>query len=221
MAAAIPLAVMAGSAVYNHYHKSAAQKAQAAGQAGTTAIAQGATTAAQPLLSQGTENLGAAGSYYKQVLGSRSAAQNAVAPETQQALDYYKGAEGKASMTMRGGARDNAVAELERQKVGQLSTFMPMARANAAQGAGQVGNAQTSAGANLYGAAGSAYGQLFNQGTQQKKQEGETGAAWGKAAQAAAGGVINYYANKQTPGGGTASRGGLTPGQVFSGGTGF
>lgn len=140
----------------------------------------------QQLTQAGGQNLGAAGDYYRNILSNRGAARESLAPETTNALEYYRGAEGKAKRTMRGGSRDYALAELDRQKVGQIAGFLPQARANAAQGATGVGGTQVGAGTNLAGtgvnaASNAAYasGGLFNQASQLRQQQQEGGKQWG------------------------------------------
>lgn len=222
MAAAIPFAIQAGSAIYSHYKN---KKANAATQANTAA--QGAAAgqqfgAAGPLLQQGTGlaqqgqgTLGAAGSYYKNILGSRTAATHALAPEMSSALDFYKGGQGRIQNTMRGGARDVASAELERQKVGQLANMLPTARANAAQGATAVGGAQTGAGSALIGqgsnaAATGGYlsGGFQNANEAQIRRNTEAAEAWGRIASGIFGAVAN---RKKTAG---QNRGGVYTGAL-------
>lgn len=117
-------------------------------------------------VSRGARELEAPASYYRNILGSRQAAQQALAPETTTALEYYRGAEGKSRRTLQGGARDEALAELDRQKVGQLAGFLPAARRTAAEGATGVGRAYgdlagtSGALGNIYGGLGSAAGNL-------------------------------------------------------------
>jgi hypothetical protein len=141
----------------------------------------------------GTETLGGAANYYRNILSNRQAASASLAPEQATALDYYRGAEGKTSRTLRGGQRDYALADLERQKVGQFANMLPQARALAAKGAEGVGgtqlqggSAQTGAGTALLGqgvnaaaTAGNIYGNLFKQGTDINTQKQEGGKKWG------------------------------------------
>lgn len=165
------------------------------GTAGSQLLQQG-----QGMTQQGGNYLGQAGNYYSNLLGSRSALRSATAPETATALDYYKGAEGKVNRNLRGGSRDVASAELDRQKVGQLAMIPAAARARAASGLsevggqfGQMGNAAAGQGVYATGTSATAGSQLFNQGTgigEQQRQAGNTvgnflfdiinGTKWGK-----------------------------------------
>lgn len=227
-AAAIPFALKAApyaaSVLGGLFGKklSGPSSTQQAGVAGTQGSAAALSGQVNPLLQQGANltaggqgSLGAASDYYKNILGDRNAATNAIAPETTQALDYYKGSEGKINETMRGGARDTAIAELERQKVGQIAGYLPAARANAAAGATQVGAAQVGAGNAASGqgvnaAANSGYlsNQLFNQGTTIANQQQAGGNAMGK--------MIFSILNGMGKGKGSGS--GISPTTLFSGG---
>lgn len=119
----------------------------------------------------------AAAAYYAPLAaGSRGAMDQALAPDRAAITDTYRGA-GKAieASGMRGGTRDLANAELNRDRAGRLSLLAPAARANAAAalpaiGAGrtQLGAAQAGVGLGLSGqgiqaqtAAGGAQSNLF------------------------------------------------------------
>lgn len=150
--------------------------------------------AAAPLLQQGAgmvaeggRGLGDASAYYRNILSSRRGAAETLAPETTTALEYYRGAENKAKRTLSGGSRDYALAELDRQKVGQIAGFLPSARANAAEGMERIGGTQIQGGASLTGQGANALANagylrsgLFNNATTIRDQEAEGGAAWGK-----------------------------------------
>jgi hypothetical protein len=144
----------------------------------------------QALTGQGQEQLGAAGNYYGKILGGdRAEMRSAMSPEISTALDYYKGAASKTARTMKGGAKDMALAELDRSKVGNLAMMGVQARQGAAAGAERVG-------AQFFGAGGQQTGQgiqaganagylnnaLFNQGTQVQDRARQTGASFGKLA---------------------------------------
>lgn len=196
MAAAAPFAIKAGMALGSSLlgkKLSGPSKDQKTAMAGTQAAAKSVGQYATPLVQQGGqlaqaggENLGAAGSYYRNLLGSRQQAQNAVAPEVQNAMSYYRGAENKTKRTMTGGSRDYALAELDRQKVGQIAAFTPAARRAAAEGSAQIGSSLLGAGANLtntgVGAAGTAAqinNSLYSQAADQQKQQTEGGKQMG------------------------------------------
>lgn len=89
---------------------------------------------------------GQAGSYFSPLLsGSRGAMDQALAPDRAAITDTYRGASNALS-GMRGGQRDLAQAELNRDRAGRLSLLAPTARAGAAQGMLQVGQGRTGVG---------------------------------------------------------------------------
>lgn len=147
-----------------------------------------------PLLGDAQKSLTGASSAYNQVgsymspilSGSRGAMNQALAPDLAAITDTYRGA-GKAieNSGMRGGTRDLATAELNRDRAGKLALLPAQARANAAsgmmdvgQGKANVGATQAGAGGNLFGQATSAkqgatsgYGTLFGGALQQQQQQ--------------------------------------------------
>jgi hypothetical protein len=193
-AAAIPLAKVGISLAGAGLGKLFGRKSKEQKQAMETTAAAGPmlTGAAGPMLQQGSQlgrqgagYLEGAGQYYRNILGDRTAARSSLAPENATALEYYRGAEGKAKRTLRGGSRDYALAELDRQKVGQLAGFLPMARANAAQQLGGLGGTAISGGTGLSGTAGGLLSEASGIGQQQFEQAGkirEQGKEGGQAA---------------------------------------
>lgn len=170
-------------------------KQQNAAMTANTQAITGLQNAATPFLQrggamadQGMGYLNNAGQYYRQILGSRQAANAALAPETASVLDYYRGAEGKTQRTLRGGSRDYALAELDRQKVGQIAGMVPLARRDAAAQIGNLGGTALSAGAayggeggNLLMGAGQLTGDMFRNATTLENQANQGGKAWGGA----------------------------------------
>lgn len=196
MAAAVPFALKAGAMIGGSLlgkKLSGPSGAQKSATAGTQASAAQLGGMAPPLMKQGQQmteaggqNLGAAGDYYRNILSNRQSARESLAPEMQSALEFYKGAESKTKRTQRGGSRDYALAELDRQKTGQLAGMLPAARSMAAQGAGSVGGTQVGAGSaaantGVNAASNAAYvnSGLFNQASQVRNQEQEGGKGWG------------------------------------------
>lgn len=196
MAAAVPFAIKAGTMLGGALlgkKTSGASKQQQQAQQGTAQSAQMLMNAAGPLMrtgynmmGQGQQSLGQAGSYYSNILSNRRAASESLAPEMKTAMDYYTGAGKKVQRTMRGGARDYAQAELDREKVGNMAMMLPAARARAAEGATGVGGtmldagtALTAQGGNLYSNAAGVNNQMFQQAGTIRNQEAEGGKAWG------------------------------------------
>lgn len=228
MAAAIPFAIQGGSALASYFMNKKNAKAQASAQQLTQQSGAQTAAAAPPLLQQGkelgqqgagylrqgAEQLQGAGSYYSNILSNRRSANESLAPENATALEYYRGAGNKVQRTMQGGQRDYAQAELDRQKVGQLASYVPTARANAAQGMERVGSASGQLGGTALAAGGAASGQgvnaamgggylnnmAFNQGQVQRQNAADTGNTWGKLFSSA----LSAYLNR-----GKGSGGGL------------
>lgn len=132
-----------------------------------------------PLLDQSQKSLTQAGGAYNQVgsylspilSGSRGAVNQALAPDLAAITETYRGA-GKAveQSGMRGGTRDLANAELNRDRAGKLALLPSQARASAATGMMDVGSGQAGVGATQAGAASN----LFGNATAAK--QGATGA---------------------------------------------
>ena len=89
----------------------------------------------------GNPLLSKASSYYQTLLGnSRSGIQTLLAPETNQIADTYRGAKaGLAQSGMRGGAKDMATANLNRDEAGAVAGLAPAAKASALSGAQGLG----------------------------------------------------------------------------------
>jgi len=232
-AAAVPAAIKIGSMVGGSLlakKLSGPTREQKAGMATTQGAATQLGTAAPQLMGQGQQltqqgagYAGAAGNYYQKLLGSRAGLREATAPDTAAALDYYKGAAGSIGRTMTGGARDNALAELERDKAGKLALMPAMARSAAATGAVgasapffQAGASQSGQGVYAGGTAAQAGNALYNQASDLAEQQRKAGSSYGNMIYDAVSGW-----KPRLPGGGRAPRGGLNPGDIFRGGVGF
>lgn len=198
-AAAVPVltkvAPYAISGVASLFGKKASgpSKEQKTAMQGTQQAQQQLSGAAAPLMGQGmataqqgSRYLGDAGRYYQGILGSRSQAQASLAPEMTTAMEYYRGAGNKAKRTLTGGSRDMALAELDRQKVGQMAGMLPAARARAAEGitgvgstALQGGTAMTGQGGDLLSNAANIGAQNFANATTIRNQQQQGGKSWG------------------------------------------
>lgn len=125
------------------------------------------------MLGQSQKSLSAAGGAYDQVgsylspilSGSRGAVNQALAPDLAAITETYRGA-GKAleQSGMRGGTRELATAELNRDRAGKLALLPSQARASAASAMMDVGTGHAGVGATQAGAAGN----LFNAATHAK-----------------------------------------------------
>lgn len=200
-AAAVPALIKAapyiasgvGSLIGKKMSKPSKQQQQAIDT--TSASQKQLSGAAAPLLQQGQQTatqgagyLGDAGRYYQGILGNRSQATASLAPEMNTAMEFYRGAGNKAKRTLTGGTRDMAVAELDRQKVGQLAGMLPAARRSAAEGITDVGGtamsggtSMTGQGAGLLESAANIGSQQFQNATQLRDQAQKGGSSWGGA----------------------------------------
>jgi len=96
--------------------------------------------------------------YYSSLLsGGRGGMQSAIAPEVGMINDNYRGAErGMMARMAPGGVRDNAIADLYRQRTGQIGSLGHTARSGAVQNLGNIGQGLIGNALNAYGAAGNA-----------------------------------------------------------------
>lgn len=223
MAAAVPFAIKGGSMLLGSLlgkKLSGPSKEQKSAMAGTQASANALSSYAPQFMQQGfgmarqgMGDLSQASNYYRNILGSRQAARESLAPEMNTAMDFYRGATNQANRTLRGGRRDYAVAELNRQKVAQMSGMLPAARANAAKGIADVGGTALSGGSSFAGMGGdlasnAAYvnSGLFNQASQLREQQGQAGKGWGSFLYDMAS-SLPWVKNKMGGGGGGGSQG--------------
>jgi hypothetical protein len=109
------------------------------------------------LYNVGSQSYGNALDYYNQILGgSKAAGMRAIAPQVSNIEDVSAGAQASLEASgLRGGALQQATADLLRQKAGQIGNLIPQAQQVAAQQAGTLGlgGAQAGIGA-LQGAGG-------------------------------------------------------------------
>jgi hypothetical protein len=119
-----------------------------------------------------------AGNYYQTLLrGNRAAMAQAVAGPTAQLTDVYRGAErGLERSGVRGAARDVATADLNRERASKIAGLTTGMQPYAAEQLGTLGQNMGQLGAGMAGTAGNIYGNLLNQGQQNRgygRQEGE------------------------------------------------
>ena len=114
-------------------------------------IGQGQMTMAQPALNKAMQH------YMTLASGNRAAIGSELAPETNAALESYRGAEkGLSRSTPAGPARDRAIADMYRQRAGQIGMMPFQARAQAFQGLEKMGNQGMSNALDAYRGAGTA-----------------------------------------------------------------
>lgn len=137
MAAAVPALVGGGIGLLSKAFgggSSPASAAQSTATGSTLGQAGFLGSTANPLLSR-------AAGYYQALLGnSRAGLQTAIAPQVNSIADTYRGAEaGITQQGLRGGAKDMAVANLERDKAGAIGALPLQAKSAAAGAGGQLG----------------------------------------------------------------------------------
>ncbi len=203
MAAAVPIAMMIGSAIASKKAASAAGKSarktesigrtptpeEQEARAGTTRQAGKLGGIGETLYGQGAGSLGRASSYYEALLGrgGRGAMESAVAPAAESISDLYGGvSRSLEGSNVRGGVRDMALAEAEREKRGRISRLTAGVQPGAASALTGIGKFQQATGAGATAKAGGLYSSLVGSAVQGRslglqgrlageKHRGETG----------------------------------------------
>lgn len=159
MPQAIIPAVSIGSSIFGGImggRKTGAQKQLEANTAAQSGLANQMSSFAREQHSMASPALQRAMQYYTQLaVGGRGAIGSALAPDKNRLLETYRGAE-RGMDSMVGPSRDNALAELQRQKAGQLGMMPFMARQNAMGQLGDMGNTLSRNALSAYGGAGNA-----------------------------------------------------------------
>ncbi len=153
----------------------------------------------------GAPAYGKAVDYYSTLLGGdRAKMQQAVAPAAGQISDTYRGAQANLErMGIRGGGRDQAMAELNRQQAGQLGQLTVGMQPMAAQQLGQLGQQGMGfAAQGLQGlsSAGNLYSSLLGQQTRmadtQYDRNKEFGGSLGSLITSGLKGATEWWANR-------------------------
>lgn len=137
-------------------------------------FAQNQHSMAQPALSKAMQ-------YYMQLAtGNRGMINSALAPDRAALTDTYKGAEqGLLARTAPGPGRDRAIAELYRQRAGQLGLMPFQAKQSAIGNLGQIGQNLTSNALDAYGRAGSALTGASQSGANWQRAQSDASDRWG------------------------------------------
>lgn len=179
--AAIPVGMGLGSLFGGLFGKKSAKKTE---QIASTPTAEersaeaGASGAAgklggmgSTLYSQGAGSLGTYESYLRTMMGKggRGAMESATAPAKESIEDLYGGA-GRSleGSYIRGGTRDLAKAEIDREKYGKIARLTAGVQPQAAAALGDVGKFQTATGVGATGQAGGLYDRLLGKGLQSR-----------------------------------------------------
>ena len=202
MAAVVPVAMMVASYVASRR----AQKKAAERSKEEQAALQGAQTSAQQIQQTGQNLVGTgspmqtqAANYYQTLLrGSRPAMAQATAAPTAAITDIYRGAERNLDRAgVQGAARDVAVADLGRQRAGQIAGLTTGVQPAAAGELAGIGGQMTGQGVGALQGAGGLYSDLLGQGARNRmyaRQEGEkAGSQWGRLAMLGAQMASSYY----------------------------
>jgi hypothetical protein len=175
-AAAIPIAMGVSSWIGSRKSTGKTEKIASTPTAEEQAAGAGASGAAgklggigETLYGQGQGTLGRATSYYETLLGrgGRGAMESAVAPAAESISDLYGGmSKSLEGSNVRGGVRDLALAEAEREKRGKISRLTAGVQPGAAAALGNIGRFQTGAGIGATGQSGGIYADLLGKGLQ-------------------------------------------------------
>lgn len=181
MAVAIPAAIAAagaiGSGIAAKKSASSLSKTTALSPEDKKAQAGGFSTAGTlgnigaSLYGRGAGTLDRPQSYYETLLGrgGRSAMEAAVAPQAENIASTYGGlAKSLEGSYVRGGVRDVALAEANREKAGQISRLTAGVQPAAAGALTDIGKYQVGTGVGATGASGGLYADLLGQGTQNR-----------------------------------------------------
>lgn len=147
-------------------------------------------------------------SYYDTLLkGNRAAQSQAVAAPTAQITDLYRGAERGLDRSMvRGGAKDLAMSEMSRDRVGQLSQLTAGVQPMAAANLGQLGSAATGMASGPLATAAQGFGDMNQMAMQNRMYRNQ---AYGQAGNNIGNMAFNVWKQKQTK---TPQTPGRTPG---------
>lgn len=209
---AVPLIISGAVSAYSAYKqgKTADAQKQIMGQQSGLAneigsFARGQSTMAQPALSKAMQ-------YYTTLAtGNRGAIDAQLASERAQTVDTYAGAEkGLINHTAAGPSRDRAIADLYKQRAGQLGIMPFQARQNAVGQLGSMGQSLAGNAIRGYEGAGSALTGASNTGENYAKSQNGALQSWNNVA-ANAGKVWDWY-NKSRNGSSQYGPNSKTPG---------
>lgn len=185
----IAAGISAGASLLGN-RKTAAEKAMEGNARQQGAMASQIATMARQQHTIAGPALNKAMQHYMQLAGgNRAQLQGAMAPEMNMLMDTYKGAQMGTERMAPGPQRDHAIAELYRQKAGQMGMMPMQARQQAFGQLGSMGMDLNQGANQMYGMAGNVLGGQANAlqgvaGMQQQRQAG-----WG----ALGGSIANIF----------------------------
>jgi len=159
------------------------------------------------LTQQGQDYQRKPGQYFETLLnGNRAAMSQAVAGPTAQITGNYRGAERNLQQQgIRGAARDQAAADLNRQRVSQIAGLTTGMQPYAAEQLAKLGQDNISTGVNALGQGGQLHSGLLGQGytnrVYSRKEGADTASAIGGLAR-----DVGEVAFKKSPGGATTTK---------------
>lgn len=222
-AAAIPIimaattATSAGTGIYAAHKAGQAQDASMASTAQADKLAGEEGQRSASLFRQGMPQLQQAGNYFSTLAGgNRAATTQALAPDIEGIQSIYGGTARTLSRFLRGPEKDTQMAELERQRAGQIGSLFRGARPQANANLASLGGSAVTAGQQgTQGAAG-----IFGQSAQLSQQAGQFASKQSEQAGADFGGLL-FQLLKQYGGGKSSSTptgaGYFQSGQVYPG----
>lgn len=219
----IPLAASAiggifgGKAATNSAMKRSPEEERAL--AGANASATGLQTTGNNLVGAGLPGAQQAMGYYSTLLqGNRGAMNLATAAPRAAITDQTRGAErGLERSGLRGGIRDLASANLQRQSAGQIAGLTTGVQPMAAEGLSRLGTTLTGQGATAMSAGGNIYSRLLGEGFDNRKYARGEGEKTGSALGGLIFDVLNGTLNKKKAGGGGGLFGGGFPMSQYGG----
>lgn len=160
----IPLIASGVSAGVGLYQQHKANQQQQPLMQSATDLAKQQAGQGRQLFNFGMPLLERSAGYYGSLLsGNRASVQRTLAPTIAQMTDVYTGAERNLSRMTPGAGRDEAIANLNKQRAGAIGGLPFQARQGAADALTNIGSSATGGGVNATGSAGGLYGGLLGQ----------------------------------------------------------
>lgn len=166
-----------------------------------SALAQEMQGFAKDQYAAGAPALNKAMEYYtKLATGNRGDIQSTLAPGIAQLNETYNGAQrGIESKLAPGPGRDQQIAQLYRQRAGQIGLMPSQARASAVGEMANLGQNRMNSAQDYFGKAGSALSGASSTGVNYGNAQNNASNRWGTTVGNGAQGVLDWYNNRQKP----------------------
>jgi hypothetical protein len=170
MAAAVPWIVMGGSSIVSAWLGSRKSKQEKSAQSAQAASLTQLARQGQQNFNAGFPAMNSALNYYQTLLsGNRAAQSQALAAPMAGITDTFRGAEqGLERQGVRGGVKDMAVADLQRDKANQIGQLTAGVQPMAAANLGQLGSAATGMASGPLSASAIGFGNMAGAATQDR-----------------------------------------------------